>query len=133
MAEVDEPQSVATIAATSVDLLSRTLTELGNDAPESMAIIAVTSADASFQAAIDAQLNLLAEDDVPETVAMMAATSVDLRSCALPELGDDTAESMATMAANSAEAFLHAAMDVRLHPGTVGDVSASIVMMDELG
>ncbi len=38
------------------------------------------------------------------SVAMMAANPLNLWSCALPELGVDAPESMAMMAANSADA-----------------------------
>ncbi len=57
---------------------------------------------------------------------MTTTVSVDMRT--KPELGDDAAESMATMAACSADAALQAPIDARLST-TADDVPVSLTTL----
>ncbi len=71
--EDEVPASVAMMAATAAGLGCRRVPELGDDAPENIAMMATTIVDVAMQAAADARLNPLSEDDVSER-AMMATS-----------------------------------------------------------
>ncbi len=77
-------------------------------------MLGTNSADVALQASMDMRCSPMAQDDALESIVVMATISTDLRSWALPELGDDGTESMAMMVL-----AMHAT-----HSGTSADPSS---------